>query len=460
MNTQILGGQAPRPHPSRQSRHPQASLPAHGTLSRFLCPEDVRFLPLSGLSIPAWLAIIMTVAAFPSPLQAQTVHSVPLHVTEPAGIRRFGFPVSARIPLPRGTLTDALHSRILLKGTQVPAQSYAESRWPDGSIQWLDVDFNVTLGPKETTTFALEYGENVATPAPARGLAVHEDPDGVQVGNVRFGKSGAPLIASVKYREEAIGMGPNGISVTDSSGAIHDLSSVDGLKAEVVKPGPLRVVVKYQGSFSLGGNYQAPFTVTMEMPNSKSWVRIDAVVQDPAKRLRDLSLATPLAFGPNPLVWDFGTERWTYGSLAKDTDSVSLDEVVERNGVTKWSVSTGPRGREALYDTATQSRPISWLHLQDAKDAVAFAIEDAMGSPGAYRVAIDGKGQTSFRFTPAQASAQLHLTVYEHFVPTPVQIGAATSPVSILNPVLAFCDRDQYIQSGLPPPSEDPERAH
>jgi hypothetical protein len=30
---------------------------------------------------------------------------------------------------------------------------------------------------------------------------------------------------------------------------------------------------------------------------------------------------------------------------------------------------------------------------------------------------------------------ELKLTVYQHFVPTPVPIGAATSPASMLNPL-------------------------
>ena len=42
----------------------------------------------------------------------------------------------------------------------------------------------------------------------------------------------------------------------------------------------------------------------------------------------------------------------------------------------------------------------------------------------------------AFRFTPAESSGQLSLAVYEHYVASPVQIGAATSPVAMSNPLI------------------------
>jgi hypothetical protein len=46
------------------------------------------------------------------------------------------------------------------------------------------------------------------------------------------------------------------------------------------------------------------------------------------------------------------------------------------------------------------------------------------------------------------------LTVYQHFVGTPVQIGAATSPPSMLHPLVARVDQAHYVASGLEPPAD------
>jgi hypothetical protein len=67
---------------------------------------------------------------------------------------------------------------------------------------------------------------------------------------------------------------------------------------------------------------------------------------------------------------------------------------------------------------------------------VAFAIPDFGAEAGTYTCTVDGSGQLSFRFAPERPLPHLQLTVYEHFVTTPVQVGAVTSPVSMLNPLV------------------------
>jgi len=396
-------------------------------------------------------ALIVAICALGA--KAQTATSVPVYVKETAGIRRTAYPVNARIPFPKGALPDPARVRLAFNSAEVPVQFTPEARWPDGSVQWLDADFNVTIGPNENRTYTLEYGSGISSQAQPRGLSVTEDAESIRVGNVRFSKTGFPLITSVKYRGEDIGNGANGISVTDSAGGSHDLSRADALKTEIVKRGPLDVLLRYSGRLMLDGANAAPFVITVEMPNSKSWMKVTAVVQDPAMHVRDLALDTPFSFSGLPLIWDFGTERWTYGVLRAQSERVTLTEAIKPDGATEWSVSTGETGQEQLYDTATSSRPVAWAHLQDSKEAVAFAIESAESQPGTYRFSIDGQGHTSIRFAPAHPANQHQLIVYEHFVPTPVQIGAATSPASALNPLIAVCDRERYVSSGVETPT-------
>jgi hypothetical protein len=337
---------------------------------------------------------------------------------------------------------------------ETPAQIAAESRWGDGSIHWLAVDFNASIGPMESQTYRLEYGGDVKATAGVRGLTVTENDNGIEVGRVRFNNSGAPLLASVKFRGEDIGRGPNGLTVTDAAGKEHDLTNAEELKVEVVKRGPLYVVIRYSGAIVVDGSYRAPFAMTVEMPNSKSWVKMTATVEDPGKRLQEISFHTPLALGALPWEWDFGTDHWTYGALRNPGDTVVLSQAVKTSGVNEWKVTAGSNGQEQSYETgaADRSKVIRWGHLQDGHEVIAFVMKTESSSAGTYRIKLAGDGQTSFHFAPALPRVQHLLTVYQHYVAPPVQIGAATSPSSILSPLSAVCDRKQYTAAGVPAP--------
>jgi hypothetical protein len=385
---------------------------------------------------------------------AQAPATINLHVKESAGIRRSAYPVNGRVPFPKGVLKDAAHVRLMMNDREIPSQIAAESKWPDQSIQWLDVDFNASIGPLDEQTYRVEYSDEINHTDPTRGLRVTETPDAVEVGSVRFNKNKSPLVLSVHYRQEDIGSGANGFSVTDSSGMAHDLTNQDEVKVEVLKPGPLYAIVRYTGRASIDSNYSVPFTITLEMTSGKTWVKYSASVDDPGKRLRDIAFSAPLALSGFPWLWDFGTGSWTYGSFRNPTDSVVWTQVVKPNA-NQWQVKNGPKGQEQLYEVAGGSRPKTaegWGHFQDAKEVVAFGWDHFAQRAGTYTVSFDAQGQSSFRFAPAQPATHHEITIYQHYVATPTPIGAVTSPVSMLNGLTATCDRAQYTKAGVPVP--------
>src|SRR5262249_31896431 len=181
-----------------------------------------------------WLCAVLVPLSASTVLAQSAASSIPLHVSEVGGIRRTQFPVTARVPFLRGVLRDPA-VKLLNNQTEVPEQATVETRWPDGSVQWLSVDLNVTIGPNESQTYSLQYGEGVKSEAAVRGLMVAEEADAIQVGTIRFNKSGAPLINSVKYRDEVIGTGANGLSVKEASGAAHDLTTAESRNAQDLK---------------------------------------------------------------------------------------------------------------------------------------------------------------------------------------------------------------------------------
>ena len=385
-------------------------------------------------------------------VSAQTVERTALHVEEMTGIRRFFYPVDARVPFPRGTLAEPAHVRLLRDGVELPAQYTASDRWPDGSVQWLAINFNISIGPLERQTYEVEYGEGVRATAEARrGLTVTEDDEGVQVSRMRFGKDAAPLVLSVDYAGEHIGSGLNGFSVRDHDGNTHQVTGAD-VAFEIVRQGAQFVELRYTGRFELGGGGSMPFTILVGMPNSKSWLKASIVVEDPDGRVRDLVFQTPLTVGTLPWVWDFGTDRWTYGSLRSQEEAARMTVVTDSTGASTWEIATTRDGESQVYEVSAERSGVEgWGHVQGAERAVAFAMGDFARAPGAYAMGIDGAGQLSLRVSRPGVSRH-RLTIYQHYVSVPVHIGAATSPMSMLNPPVARCEPAWYTASGVQAP--------
>jgi hypothetical protein len=395
------------------------------------------------------VAVALLVAPF---LDAQTPKNVALTVKETTGIRRYRYPVGVRVPFPKGALSSVDNARLTLNGAEVPGQFTSESVWPDGSVQWLAVDLNAEIGPNEEQKYQLEYGADVKSGPPSRGLLVTENADSIQVGNVRFSRTASPLLVSVKYRGEVLRAPGTGFAVMDSAGKLLDLKSAEPVKLDILKRGPIYVALRYSGRLTLDAGASVPFVVTAEMPNSKAWVKVTAQVDDPGKRLKGIVYQMPFTFGAFPWVWDFGTDRWTYGSLRNASDSMILTETVKTPDSSDWQIKFGPKGQEQSYETAPKgrtSRLVRWGHIQDSKDVIAFGVDANPSLPGQYEFALDGEGHGSIRFTSAAPAAQQRLAVYHHFVSTPVQIGAVTSASAMLSPLVATCDPKQFVISGM-----------
>jgi hypothetical protein len=369
---------------------------------------------------------------------AQSGGGLAVTISETAGIRRTEYPVNARVEMPRGSLRSPADAALRYDETEIPAQFTGETTWPDGSVRALQIDFNASLAPLESRTYQLAAagGER---PTAARGLSVSETDSTIQVGNVRFGKSGAPLMLSANYvKSEFIGKGPSGFAVISESGKRTDLSAAHDLKVEIPKRGPLNVVVKYSGELALTAAERLPFVIHAEMPNSKSWVKMSAAIHDPRRSARAIVFDAPLAFASLPLTWDFGTPNSTYGVFRTANDVAVLTQTVTGKGPSEWTVQTGTSATLQPYERSTAGHPPvvnGWGHLLDGRGAVAFAIDQFAAAAGTYSITLNGQGHASFSFAPREAAREHRLVVYQHFVSVPVPIGAATNPAAMLNPV-------------------------
>ena len=197
-----------------------------------------------------------------------------------------------------------------------------------------------------------------------------------------------------------------------------------------------------------------PVVILCEMPNSKSWVKFSASIEDPGRRVRGVVFETPFALGAQPWTWDFGTDTGTYGVLRTPGDAAVLTQRVSA-GAKSWQAETVTPKDRRVYETSVPGRATTasgWGHLLDAQNAIAFAIDRFARATGTYTFSLNGAGQASIGFAAAPPAAFHQLTVYQHYVGTPVAIGAATSPAAMVTPLAVSVDRDQYVRSGQRPP--------
>jgi hypothetical protein len=193
------------------------------------------------------------------------------------------------------------------------------------------------------------------------------------------------------------------------------------------------VSVRYTGRVPMSGG-DVGVTITCEMPNSKSWIKLTAAVDDPARRVRGLFFETPFALGAFPWTWDFGTDSGTYGAFRGTEEQVVLTQLVAA-GNSSWHVDTGTAANSRVYERSLPGRANTvggWGHLQDARNVIAFAIDRFVSTPGEYRIALDAQGHARFGRTSSQPPTSQRFTVYQHYVSTPVAIGAATSPTAMV----------------------------
>jgi len=108
--------------------------------------------------------------------------TVRLTVAEPSGLARRNWPVTSGIPLGQGIVRDGEQAALFASdGLQIPLQTEVLSRWPDGSVRWLLLDFSIDLAARETKRLTLQCGSNVRRPPVANGVRALSRDDAVVI---------------------------------------------------------------------------------------------------------------------------------------------------------------------------------------------------------------------------------------------------------------------------------------
>ncbi len=171
--------------------------------------------------------------------------------------------VEGALPFPAGELKDLEKMRLHTpKGEEIAFQPRVLSRWPDGSVRWLALSFEESLGSWQGTGYFLDYGAGIRRmAAPESRLKVREDAQSVEVDT---GVLRSVLDRNAFFLFSKVFVDENGDSVfedteqrvSDASLSLvfrgkqfrTDLSRAD-YKLEVEEKGPHRVVIRAEGWF-------------------------------------------------------------------------------------------------------------------------------------------------------------------------------------------------------------------
>lgn len=208
---------------------------------KFICIVLFQVL-LSGLVPPAFGALRLQ-----------------LKVKNRRSLEYIRWPVTSGVPLPEGSVfPDKAAGQPPLrlrddKGREIPAQFKVLSRWPDGSIKWVLLDFQVSVPEeRELPIFLEDGGQGNVKVSP---LKIIEDKEGISVdtGVMKFtvSKKRFNLFDEVTVGTHKVvtPAGKNGVWLTgtDNTGYSSYFSPPD--KVIIEERGPLRTVILVQGKF-------------------------------------------------------------------------------------------------------------------------------------------------------------------------------------------------------------------
>lgn len=234
----------------------------------------------------------------------QMAFSVPIQLTERAGIIRSQEPVTVGVPIPKGLCFSAGNLEVYDQhGRAQGLQTKILARWSDESLKWVLLDFQANVGAHEIVTFTLSQSSGTAGSGGAGGISVSRCNRDlvVDTGVAEFSISAAclmPFDRVIVRGVEAAGIRRSRLVVTDGEGSEY-LPYLDGLEIETA--GPLRTTIRAEGMLrSQGGTVLAEFIARLTFYAQSSTVKFDWTIRN-----------SRAAIHPRGL-WDLGDPQSIY----------------------------------------------------------------------------------------------------------------------------------------------------
>ena len=219
-----------------------------------------------------------------------------LEVRETAGIRRFSYPVTTTLKLPIAVPTNTRFR--LRRGDRVIRAQFSPFETSSNLASKVALDFNVSHAPYESLTYTVEYGVELKAVVPRGRMSVHKKEDRIEVDHspglhYSVPRNLARLLTSVKTdRGEFLRNDSGGLALHLRSGRKIRLGeSVSKTRAEIVYQGPMACALRFIPAIPDQGGKPIRSTVHLHFPGSKSWVRVDWMIDDPGDRIAEVEAA-------------------------------------------------------------------------------------------------------------------------------------------------------------------------
>jgi hypothetical protein len=145
--------------------------------------------------------------------------------------------------------------------------------------------------------------------------------------------------------------------------------------------------------------------------------------------VRELGLDLDLAIDGSPTLVDLGATGTVYGTV-KDAERIAL----AAGPAGGWQVHTFAGDAAVLQATGRGAPAEGWAHVMDATRCTAVAVADfGRSASDRIEIAADGRVRLARRFEAGRPGPRA-MRAWFHFVGMPVQVGAVTSPQSMLAP--------------------------
>lgn len=336
-------------------------------------------------------------------------------IEEPAGIERRNWPAARGVQFAQGLLRDA--NCVLLRnpeGAPLPLQAKVLSIWPDGSIQWLLLAFQVNLPAQQSLALTVEIVDQPVSPSLPHSLSVTQSGEryvfntGPLEVEIDLGR-GFTLFDRLVFegRELLAGEGLQGFAVTTGDGTSGTALPGTVKHAVLEERGPLRAVLHVCGDHcDRSGKRLLSYEARLVFHAGLPWFELEyTFIQDSAEAQLDLQQIS-CAFSPGLAAARKGLVG-AYKLLYESGEPFSIYQ----DAPCRYSFFSGTRiydaqGNHVEYEHAgemLQRAAHGWMDISDGERGLMVCVKNlAVMAPKA--MAFDGDS-LEVQFWPARAGA-------------------------------------------------------
>ena len=238
------------------------------------------------------------------------------------------------------------------------------------------------------------------------------------------------------------------LGIYGPNGALYETGG-DALSCYVIRSGPLAVGIRYEIAPKIGPLAETKLTVDLTFPVSKSWVQVDWRINDPDQVVQsaraEIAQNLDRPTGKEPTLVDFGIRRWftCHSRRERWASCTRVRQALMRRPNAALGRSFAARDRLEPFVVRPVDRKggdaDGWAHVMDHSRCLALAV-DEFGRGGDDSIEVTAEGQVSisrrFATSGADFSTTKNLRFWLHFVGFPPHVTAATSPQSMLSPLV------------------------